>query len=281
MENREEFLKFFNPEVIKTIEDFDNYAAAQSSQYLQNAPFPHAVIKNLFNPSYLKDVVSEVENYKDFEYEKKFYGSEKKRGATDVWNMGAKSRELLFFLNSPPFLKFLEDLTGIKGLVSDPYLFGGGIHSTGRGGFLKMHTDFNWHQKLKLDRRANVLIYLNEDWPTEWGGDLHISDPKYKNVKKVSPQFNTLVIFSTTDFSFHGHPDPLLCPEEKRRKSLALYFYSSGRPRGEVYRGKNNETNYRERPDENFGRSKVKEAFRGVYNRVPERVKDLYRSMKQ
>lgn len=53
-------------------------------------------------------------------------------------------------------------------------------------------------------------------------------------VKKVLPVFNRCVIFSTTDTSYHGHPDPLMCPEDITRKSIALYYYSNGRPAGEV-----------------------------------------------
>jgi len=52
--------------------------------------------------------------------------------------------------------------------------------------------------------------------------------------KKISPTFNTMVIFSTTDFSNHGHPDPLNCPTNMSRKSIALYYFSSGRPKEEV-----------------------------------------------
>jgi hypothetical protein len=42
------------------------------------------------------------------------------------------------------------------------------------------------------------------------------------------------MIFSTTDFTYHGHPDPLQCPEGMTRKSLALYYFSNGRPAEEV-----------------------------------------------
>ena len=54
-------------------------------------------------------------------------------------------------------LEFLETLTGIDGLVPDPYFAGGGLHQIVRGGFLKVHADFNWHPKLRLDRRLNML----------------------------------------------------------------------------------------------------------------------------
>ena len=55
-----------------------------------------------------------------------------------------------------------------------------------------------------------------------------------KAVVKILPIFNRMAIFSTTEISWHGHPDPLTCPPERSRKSLALYYYTNGRPAHEV-----------------------------------------------
>ena len=119
--------------------------------------------------------------------------------------------------------------------MSDPYLMGGGLHEIKRGGVLKVHTDFNRHPIFNLDRRINVLIYLNKNWKKEYGGNLELWDKNMnKCIKKIQPLFNSMVIFSTTDFSNHGHPDPLTCPDNISRKSLALYYFSSGRPKTEI-----------------------------------------------
>ena len=48
--------------------------------------------------------------------------------------------------------------------------------------------------------------------------------------KKISPNFNKIVVFSTNDYSYHGHPEPVNCPIGTSRKSLALYYFSKGRP---------------------------------------------------
>ncbi|MGH2611796.1 MAG: 2OG-Fe(II) oxygenase, partial [Rhabdochlamydiaceae bacterium] len=86
-----------------------------------------------------------------------------------------------------------------------------------------------------LDRRINVLVYLNKSWKDEYGGHFELWDRDMKNcVNKVPPTYNTMAIFSTTDFSYHGHPDPLQCPQDMSRKSLALYYYSNGRPAEEI-----------------------------------------------
>ena len=55
-----------------------------------------------------------------------------------------------------------------------------------------------------------------------------------KCVVKVLPLFNRMAMFNTTDSSWHGHPDPLTCPPDRSRKSLALYYYTNGRPANEV-----------------------------------------------
>jgi hypothetical protein len=47
---------------------------------------------------------------------------------------------------------------------------------------------------------------------------------------------NRCVIFNTTDFAYHGHPRPLACPPDQSRKSLALYYYTVGRPAEETSR---------------------------------------------
>ena len=60
-------------------------------------------------------------------------------------------------MNSFEMLLWLEALTGIEGLIPDPYFGGGGLHQIEPGGFLKIHADFNVHPKLKLDRRLNML----------------------------------------------------------------------------------------------------------------------------
>ena len=142
----------------------------------------------------------------------------------------------MHFLNSQPFLEFLQQLTGIKEtLIPDPYFEGGGFHEIKPGGYFKMHVDFHKHKLTKLDRRLNILVYLNEDWKEEYGGHFELWERDMsKCVTRILPQFNRLAMFSTTDFSWHGLPDPLTCPPDRSRRSIALYYYTNGRPEGEV-----------------------------------------------
>jgi hypothetical protein len=123
------------------------------------------------------------------------------------------------------------------------------VHRIRRGGFLDVLADFNRHDRLRLDRRLNLLLYLNRDWDDAWGGQLELWDEAMtRAVHRISPRFNRVVVFSTTDRSFHGHPGPLSCPPERARTSLALYYYTNGRPAGEST--DSHCTIYRERPGE-------------------------------
>lgn len=139
----------------------------------------------------------------------------------DFW---LSTASILRFASDPPFLRWLESVTGERSLLPDPYLHGGGVHRVSRGGYLKMHCDFNFHEGMQLYRRINLLLYLNEGWRDEWGGHLQIAG------QRIAPEANTMVIFTTDDASWHGHPDPLQCPEDVHRDAIALYYYSARKP---------------------------------------------------
>jgi Rps23 Pro-64 3,4-dihydroxylase Tpa1-like proline 4-hydroxylase len=132
------------------------------------------------------------------------------------------------YLVSDEFVDKIEDITGIKNLIrNDITLLGAGIHRIIEGGYLKDHTDFNsyTHTVLgKLDRRVNLLIYLNPYWQDEYNGHLQLSDRVNKTVNyNIRPIFNRCVIFNTTNKSVHGHPFPL---KTSKRQSLAVYYYT-------------------------------------------------------
>jgi hypothetical protein len=140
-------------------------------------------------------------------------------------------------------------VTGIDNLIPDPSFEGGGLHQIVPGGKLGVHTDFNKHRDFGLDRRLNLLLYLNKNWKEEYGGHLQLWDKEMTHCEaKVLPIFNRVMIFGTNDFTYHGHPDPLQSPEGMTRKSLALYYFSNGRPAEEItgehstiFRARNND----------------------------------------
>ncbi len=140
----------------------------------------------------------------------------------------AFTKSLFYAFNSRPFLQFLEEMTGITGLIPDPYFMGAGIHKTLNGGHLDIHADFNLHKKMNLERRLNVLIYLNKNWQEDWGGSFEIWD-KQMTRKEASfvPTYNRMVCFSTGSDTFHGNPEPVNHPDGEPRQSIALYYYTA------------------------------------------------------
>lgn len=212
-------------------------AEYHAASYQQAEPFPHIVLDNFFDSNYLKGLAQNFPNLLSDSHLEQFSSQKEVKSASHLeQGIPEKHLELIRFMNAQPFLSFIQQLTGIKEtLISDPYLVGGGLHQIRAGGMLKVHADFNKHRLLGLDRRINVLVYLNEDWHESYGGHLELWDRKMKACQqRILPIFNRLVVFSTTDFSYHGHPDPLTCPEHRTRNSIALYYYSNGRPKSEI-----------------------------------------------
>jgi hypothetical protein len=139
-----------------------------------------------------------------------------------------KLRALFYTFNSMPFIRIVENVTGIKGLIPDPYFQGGGFHEIGTDGHLSMHADFNHHKPMNLERRVNILIYLNDDWKDEHGGQLELWTTDMKERRQsIVPLANRCVMFTTTGQSMHGNPNPIAHPEGRTRKSIALYYYTS------------------------------------------------------
>jgi len=142
--------------------------------------------------------------------------------------------------NSFRFLSFLEQLTGFKGLMPDPYFRGGALHQIPYGGFLNIHTDFNQHHDLRVYRKLNVLIYLTESWEQGIGGELELwrdPDKDESPAHIIPPIFNRMVVFQTDKSSFHGHPNKWVSNNVTRR-SIALYYYTADKQEGMRYDGK-------------------------------------------
>ena len=135
--------------------------------------------------------------------------------------------------------------------MSDPYLFGGGPLFTQAGGTSDMHADYNQHPKLRVDRRLNLLIYLNEGWTKENQGGLELWDREMRNrVRRIPPVFNRTVVFNTTNF-FHGQPEAIIGPRDLFCRSIALYYFTNGRP-AEGTSEAEHSTVWQERPDQGF-----------------------------
>jgi Rps23 Pro-64 3,4-dihydroxylase Tpa1-like proline 4-hydroxylase len=210
-------MKYINSENLKNLE-FDN------------EPFPHIVIDNFFNNEFIDNILYDMNNLTiDKSY---YYGDqriEKNKFAFNS-NFGDTLKDIFVELNSDEFISIIESFTGIKNIIKDNIdLQGAGIHKIYNQGFLCMHSDFEAYHDIKyglLDRRLNILIYMNPDWKDSYGGELCLFDRNTSRIsKKILPILNRAVIFITPN-NIHGHPYPVNIPDHICRQSIANYYYT-------------------------------------------------------
>jgi hypothetical protein len=216
-------------------------------------PFPHAVLDGFLAPdravALARDFPEPAAMRGGTSYETEHEHA--KIGLGDRTRFPPAFRELADELSSAAFLTWLSEATGIDGLVADPLLIGGGLHRMAGDGRLGLHVDFS---ELMIGgqryyRRLNLLLFLNLEWQTTWGGALELWESdghgEWSNrmPKLIVPRLNTCAIFETSHDSWHG-VSPLEAP--RPRLSWASYYYTAEPPSG--YRGLIPSTIFRMRP---------------------------------
>jgi len=206
-------------------ENFDAYL----SEWKSSRPFNHLVLSDFLNPDVAKKIAAEFPSYDSNAWKVYSNPLEEKKLINDWDKFGSTTYQLFQFLNSPQFVGRLQSLTG-DSLSPDYGLNGGGLHTHRRAGKLNVHLDYSIHPKLQLERRLNLLIYLTPEWQSDWGGALGLWEQNERQdgpgqlVQSIVPYFNTAVLFDTTQNSWHGLPEPIKCPEDVSRNSLAVYY---------------------------------------------------------
>ena len=222
----------------KGLDLHENYKTAE--------PFPHIVVDDFLPPDVLDSCLAAFPSVADPDSMTFDRDQERFKTSFNPDYLPAHIRALFYSFNSRPFLKFLENLTGIKQLIPDPFFLGGGFHEIKQGGHLSVHADFNFHKPMHLERRLNVLIYLNRDWKSGYGGALELWDKGMKNqICSIVPEFNRCVVFTTTGDSFHGNPEPVNHPDNIPRRSIALYYYTATWENS----SRSHDTQFKPRPD--------------------------------
>ncbi len=207
------------------------YGLSLSQLYGNADPFPHIAIDDFLPNEILQSVCADfpkeaVEG--EVAFEREYTGLHKRQ--ISPYDCPNRLKSLFLLFNSAPMLGLLEELTSIQGLIPDPYYSGGGLHETRTGGRLGIHSDFRINKAMHLERRINVIIYLNENWKDSYGGNLELWNPEMTScIQSIAPIANRCVIFNTDPDSNHGHPDPLNTPDHITRKSIALYYYTASK----------------------------------------------------
>lgn len=232
--------------------------AKLKQSYLTAQPYKHLVIDDFLNAEFANLLCDRFPALSQMKTHYKGLNENKAEDANfDAYD--ESFRQLKAEYRSPQFIKFLEDLTDIKGLSMPDDALGCGIHQGENGSYLDIHVDFNIHPSKDLHRRLNVLLFLNRDWKEEYGGKLEMWDSQMTRcVVSHLPLLNRLVIFETHEYSYHGY-STISVPAGVTRKSVYAYFYTkaSETAKSLTY----HDTIFRTRPNESLSK-KVKTAVK-------------------
>jgi hypothetical protein len=197
-------------------------------KYRSAKPFPHIVIDNLFEDQLLDQLVGEMPSLTADKFMYYNDGHLTQYGQRSAAGLGETGFRLISFLHSAAFLYFLSDITGIRELLPDPYLQGGGYHVMPPGGKFDVHADRNMAYETGLTRRLSLITYLNKSWKHEYGGQFELwNHDGSRQEAVVEPLFNRTVIFEIADQNFHGVPSPIACPDGRCRSSFVVYYHTA------------------------------------------------------
>lgn len=189
---------------------------------VEREPFPHVVIDGWWDEERLTQVVAEIPSPEHSGWRRFGNAQEAKfEGPPAMWGPATVDMVEAMRARTPE----LEAAFGIPGLHMET--IGGGYHLIPPGGYLAVHTDFNRSPRTQLYRRLNMLVYLNDEWTDDDGGQLELWDAE-RPVASIAPEFNRTVVFETSDRSWHGHPRPT----RRWRASVAAYFFTPTAPEG-------------------------------------------------
>ena len=208
-----------------------NYTNIEKSlrNFKKAYPFSHCIVDNFFEKSMAHNLSKE---FLDYENPKWYYydSALENKKTINNWNIFPENTYKVFAeLMSGVMISTLERTTGCK-LYNDSGLHGAGWHIHSNDGNLNPHLDYSIHPKLRLQRKINIIIYLEESLTDENGGHLGLwSHDLEKNkisnlIKEIQPKFNRAIIFDTTQNSWHGMSRPLKLPNNIYRKSIAIYY---------------------------------------------------------
>jgi hypothetical protein len=209
-------------------------------------PFPHLVVDDWFNRDLLALINEEFDLYAKPDIEVVRSKHEETYRSRPLARLGPAS--LLYFgiVNSGWFVSTLSHLTGVRALIPDVGLEGGGLHETRAGGTFGVHRDFDAHLHNGLKQELVFITFLNADWnANEWGGQLELWDGHANSpVRVIDPTAGRTVLMRHGPNSYHGHPAPLTPPSGLTRRSVASYYYSN--PEAEWMRAHRNGTMFYE-----------------------------------
>lgn len=196
-------------------------------EFNSQSPVPHAIIDNFLPNDIAHGLFEESKIVEDSEW-KKFTRKGSFMMELNKLHLTPNAFQLVAYLHSGYFLNQLTEFTGIQGLIPDHHLVGSGYSKSFNGDTLKVHTDFNWNETLKLHRALSITLYLTPDWNPSWGGGLDFYDDKKENIiTTVDTIFNRCLIWKYNKFGYHGYETPISCPDKSFRTTFRLFYFTS------------------------------------------------------
>lgn len=213
--------------LINSIRDkFNNYQELNNT-FVGTPPYPMIVLDDFLPVDFASSMNTECNNIPN-QYWTDFTRKGSYMRECNKLDVAPYAFEFVNHLHSALGMNWLQQVTGIKDLIPDPYLVGAGYSKTTKGNCLKVHTDFNWNDNIKLHRMLSLIIYLTPNWQPEYGGSLNFYDfNNEKLINSVDTLFNRVVIWRYHKRGFHGYPEPLTCPDNITRNTFRLFFYVS------------------------------------------------------
>ena len=194
-------------------------------------PFDHIIFDNFLDKNFLNKVLKEFPEFNDKIWHEYSNFCENKKSCNQ-WNSFKPSiYKLFFFLNSNKFNDLLGKIFRSK-IYSDPGLHGAGINIMKNNvGKLNPHLDNSLHPKNGLKRKFNLILFVSKAWNEKWGGHLTFYKKNKNNknmygdvVTKIKPKFNRVVIFNTSQNSWHS-VEEIKGGKSVYRRTIATYYF--------------------------------------------------------
>ena len=108
-------------------------------QLVAGSPFPHLVLENIFHPALLELVAEEFDALPGNGWADVKSRYESTRRSVLGVALGPASQLYFDILHSGWFIDWLSSISGVDYLLSDPKLFGGGLHESRTGEIGRAH----------------------------------------------------------------------------------------------------------------------------------------------
>lgn len=217
---------------------------------IRSTPYTHVVKERFLPPEVFKDmqalINARLEDPDQWEYVddemqhdtmRSYYYpdgmGEAVRSDHTLWEESV-IRRLYATVLDEEFLNELFGLLRVRPESTEPIQMRTSMLNMVPGSSIVRHVDFD-EELMRMTRDAvfhvNVVLYLNDTWNPQWGGELLLHEGADSGVKPVryEPTPNRAVLFVSDDTTFHEVTE-VACPPGTSRKSVMAYMTFAKRP---------------------------------------------------